>query len=139
MIDRVEKELEWVHVPSTTSSLHIHGYIIQSSQENTLSYYGSDELFIQKIIQEKGNEWISEKLQINKAQVIWAIREEMALTVEDVLSRRARALLLDARESIRVAPLVARVMAKEMNKDESWIDGQVTSFTAVAKNYLLEN
>jgi len=139
MIDRVEKELAWSHVPSTTSSLHIHGYTTEPEQNDPLCFYGSDKIFIKRIIHEKNNEWISKKLQINKAQVIWAVREEMARTVEDVLSRRTRALLLDAKESIRIAPLVAKVMEIEMKKDESWSNGQVELFKSIAKNYVLEN
>jgi len=139
MMDKVEKELKWEHVLSTTASLHIHGYTIESDQADPLYYYGNDETFIKRIIDETGNDWISEKLQINKAQAIWAIQHEMARTVEDFLSRRTRALLLDARESIRAAPLVARVMAKEMNKDESWVNDQIEFFKSVAKNYVLEN
>ena len=102
-------------------------------------YYGSDESFIKKIGKENGNEWISEKLQIIKAQIIWAIKEEMARTAEDVLSRRTRALLLDARESIRISPLVVQVMAEEMHKDESWIKEQIKMFKEVAANYVLDN
>lgn len=139
MIDRVEKELHWKHITSATASLHIHGYTIQFNQSDPLSYYGSDETYIKTIMMESGNEWISEKLQIRKAQVIWAIREEMARTVEDVLSRRTRTLLLDAKESILIAPLVAGEMAKEMNKDESWIDEQMKIFKIVAANYALDN
>ena len=139
MIDRVEQQLKWTHVPSTTSSLHIHGYTTESSSGDPLYYYGSDEIFIREIIEEKRNEWISEKLLIKNAQVIWAIQHEMARTVEDVLSRRTRALLLDARESIRVASLVAKTMAFEMNKDENWINSQVEMFQSVAANYILDN
>ena len=138
MIDRVEQQLKWTHVPSTTSSLHIHGYTTESSSGDPLYYYGSDEIFIREIIEEKRNEWISEKLLIKNAQVIWAIQHEMARTVEDVLSRRTRALLLDARESIRVASLVAKTMAFEMNKDENWINSQVEMFQSVAANYILD-
>ena len=138
MIDRVEQQLKWTHVPSTTSSLHIHGYTTESSSGDPLYYYGSDEIFIREIIEEKRNEWISEKLLIKNAQVIWAIQHEMARTVEDVLSRRTRALLLDARESIRLAPVVAKTMALEMNKDENWINSQVEMFQSVAANYMLD-
>ena len=58
----------------------------------------------------------------------------MARTVEDVLSRRTRALLLDARESIRVAPVVAKTIALEMDKDENGIDSQLEIFQSVAAN-----
>jgi glycerol-3-phosphate dehydrogenase len=139
MIDKMEKELNWKHILSATVSLHIHGYTLQSNQKDPLHYYGSDEVFINKIINETGNEWISEKLQIIKAQVIWAVKEEMARTVEDVLSRRTRALLLDAKESVRIAPLVAKLMAAEMNKDETWIELQIKEFNDVAENYIIEN
>jgi glycerol-3-phosphate dehydrogenase len=62
----------------------------------------------------------------------------MARTVEDVLARRTRALFLDARESIRIAPEVASVMAKELKQDEAWINSQVRAFELVAKNYYFE-
>ena len=139
MVDKVEKELRWEHISSKTASLHIHGYADQLNRNDPLYYYGSDETFIEKIAGEDAGEWISEKLQINKAQVIWAIKEEMAETVEDVLSRRTRALLLDAKEAIGVAPLVAKVMAQYMDKDEAWINQQIKDFKNVAKNYVIEN
>ena len=139
MIDRIEKEMQWKHIPSSTASLHIHGYITQSDPTDPLYYYGSDETFIKKIIAESGDEWISEKLQIHKAQVIWAVRKEMARTVEDVLSRRTRVLLLDAKESICIAPLVAKTMTQYMNKDEAWMNGQINQFNDVAKNYVIKN
>jgi glycerol-3-phosphate dehydrogenase len=139
MIDRIEKEMQWKHIPSSTASLHIHGYTMQFDPTDPLYYYGSDETFIKKIIEESGDEWISKKLQLSKAQIVWAIREEMARTVEDVLSRRSRALLLDAKESISINPLVAKVMAQEMNKDETWMNEQISFFNNVAKNYVIKN
>ena len=138
MIDKIEKELHWKHIPGTTASLHIHGYTAQANQNDPLYYYGSDEATIRKIIKETGNEWISEKLNVHKAQVIWAVREEMARTTEDVLSRRTRALLLDAKESIHIAPVIAKVMAQEMKKDETWIEGEIKNFNEVAKNYVID-
>jgi len=72
-----------------------------------------------------------------KAQVVWAARHEMARTVEDVLARRTRCLLLDARESIRIAPAVASLLAKELNKDKKWEKEQVEGYTAIAQNYIL--
>ena len=62
----------------------------------------------------------------------------MARTAEDVLSRRTRALLLDAKESIRIAPVVAAIMAEEMNRDRNWIEEQVKSYNEVAKNYMID-
>ena len=72
-----------------------------------------------------------------KAEVVWAIHHEMALTIEDVLARRLRALFLDARAAIDIAPKVASIMAKEMNKDKDWENQQVNDFIELAQNYLL--
>ena len=64
------------------------------------------------------------------------MREEMAMTVEDVLSRRVRLLFVDAREAMAAAPKVAQLMAKELGRDQAWIDGQVKDFTELAKTYI---
>ena len=72
------------------------------------------------------------------AEVVWAVRQEMARTVEDVLARRVRLLFLDARVAVDVAPQVARVMAAELGKDQKWIDRQVKAFTEVAENFVLK-
>jgi glycerol-3-phosphate dehydrogenase len=61
----------------------------------------------------------------------------MARRIEDVLARRTRALFLDARAAMAMAPAVAHLMAKELNKDGSWEKEQVLSFNSIAKNYLL--
>ena len=65
-----------------------------------------------------------------------SVQEEMCMTVEDFLSRRTRQLLLNAAEAIKVAPLVAKLMAGEMDKDENWIKKQIDTFNSIAKNYL---
>jgi glycerol-3-phosphate dehydrogenase len=139
MIDAIEKKMVWKHIPGSTSHLPIHGFENIISLDDPLYYYGSDKAAIYKIINEKYNDLVSEKLKIYKAQVIWAIQEEMARTVEDVISRRTRALLLDAEESIFKAPLVARIMAEEMGKNETWIRDQEEKFHEVARNYSVDN
>ena len=80
---------------------------------NPFYFYGSDAERIPGL--DNGN-LLSQELNIHAAQVEWAVNQEMARTVEDVLSRRTRALLLDARESRRIAPEVARIMAGLLKK-----------------------
>ena len=70
-----------------------------------------------------------------RAEVVGAVREEMARTVEDVLARRTRALLLDARASIEAAPAVAEIMAAELGDSEPWQSEQVAAFTKLASAY----
>lgn len=77
-------------------------------------------------------------LPYTKAEIIWICRNEMPVNIEDILSRRTRTLLLDARASIKVAPAVAAIMAAEFGFDKSWQDCQVKLFSKLAKNYLKE-
>lgn len=72
-----------------------------------------------------------------KAAIKKSVAEEMCMTVEDFLSRRTRQLLLNSNEAIKAAPMVAKLMAEEMSKDEAWIKEQINNFNAVAKNYLI--
>ena len=76
------------------------------------------------------------RLPIVAAQVVWAVREEMARTVEDVLARRTRALFLDARAAIAMAPAVAKLMARELNRDEEWQRRQIEEFNATAAGFV---
>jgi glycerol-3-phosphate dehydrogenase len=70
-----------------------------------------------------------------KAAIKKSVQEEMCMTIEDFLSRRTRQLLLNANEAIKAAPLVAKLMAEEMGKDENWIKEQINIFNEIAKNY----
>jgi glycerol-3-phosphate dehydrogenase len=69
--------------------------------------------------------------------VVWAARHEMARTVEDVLARRTRSLLLDARASADIAPAVAALLAGELGRDEAWQRRQVEEYRALARGYWL--
>jgi glycerol-3-phosphate dehydrogenase len=121
-----------------TKNLHIHGYKENSNYKAPLYYYGTDEDAIKDLIKKDASlaELIHPSLPYIKAEIIWAVQNEMCMTVEDALARRTRALLLDAKASIESSLLVAQMMAKEMGKDESWIKEQINIFNSVAKNYL---
>ncbi|MNT56092.1 hypothetical protein D3C72_1933720 [compost metagenome] len=71
------------------------------------------------------------------AEVVWAIRYEMARTVDDILARRVRLLFLDARAAIEVSEKTARVIAKELRHDEAWINSEIANFRQIAKGFLL--
>jgi len=76
-------------------------------------------------------------LPIRAAQVVWAAREEMARTVEDVLARRTRALFLNARAAVMMAPRVAQLMARELRRDAAWQQEQVQEFSELARGYMV--
>lgn len=137
MVDRIEKQLGWATKKAQTAQLPIHGYQENVNFNDPLYFYGSDADAIRKKMNGSAEKWISEPLKIHETQVLWAVDNEMARTVEDVLARRTRALLLDARESIRIAPQVAAIMARALKKDAAWVENEIETYTALAKQYLL--
>jgi len=138
MVDRIEKDLHWKHRPAATASLHIHGYTDTTDWLDPFYFYGSDAGLLRHQMNGDANKWISEELKIHKTQVIWAIEHEMARTLEDVLSRRTRALLLNARETKRIAPQVADIMAVVLGKDEQWKQQQLENFNRLCDQYILK-
>ena len=119
-----------------TDKLTIHGYDYSSNWKNPIHFYGTD---IEKIenMSKEGNLSISNKLFISKNQIIWSIRNEMAMTLEDVMARRTRSLFLDAKESLRIAPVVVEIMGQEMKKNTNWIKNEIVNFEKVARNYIV--
>jgi glycerol-3-phosphate dehydrogenase len=137
MVDRIEKELHWKQQDTQTENLSIHGSMPGMNWNDPFYFYGGDAAGLKGMMNGNANVWISESLHIHEVQVIWAIKNEMARTLEDVLSRRTRALFLDAKESVRIAMPVARIMAKALKKDELWIEQQVKAYTELAAQYTL--
>lgn len=121
-----------------TKELHIHGFKETIDFSAPLYYYGSDQEKIQSLVlnDKELSGLIHASLPFIKAEIVWAAQQEMCMTVEDALCRRTRALLLDAKAAMEAAPLVASILAKEMNKDDSWIKNQIDNFNTVAKKYL---
>jgi glycerol-3-phosphate dehydrogenase len=75
--------------------------------------------------------------EMRRADVIWQARNEMARTVEDVLARRTRSLLLDARASCAAAPAVAALLAAELGRDAAWAGAQTRDYVALAHGWLM--
>ncbi|HEX6984934.1 MAG TPA: glycerol-3-phosphate dehydrogenase C-terminal domain-containing protein, partial [Planctomycetaceae bacterium] len=125
--------------PSVTRDLRVHGYDPRSEVFGDLGYYGSDAAAVEALSRERPEyaERLHERYSLRVAQVVWAARHEMARTVEDVLARRTRYLLLDARASVAMAPRVAAVLAQELGRDAAWEREQVESYTALARGYLV--
>jgi glycerol-3-phosphate dehydrogenase len=76
------------------------------------------------------------RLPYRAVEVVWAVRHEMARSVEDILSRRTRALLLDARAAGEAAPTVAALMARELGRNTAWEHAQTAEFQKLAANCL---
>jgi glycerol-3-phosphate dehydrogenase len=125
--------------PCVTETLHIHGYAEDADLFGALAVYGSDATAIQTLVRERPElaEQLHSALPYIAAEIVWSARNEMTRTVEDALARRTRALFLNARAAIAMAPQVASLLAKELNKDSTWASDQVAVFTQLAAQYTL--
>lgn len=142
--DCVDQAAVLAHLPEracATEGLHIHGFCKDAKQYGSLSGYGSDAIEIDKLIasDQELRERLHPALPYLKAEVVFAVQQEMARTVEDVLARRTRALFLNARAALEMASVVADLMAPQISWDEKDKANQVKAFRDVAANYLLRN
>ncbi len=123
-----------------TKNLNIHGYHTNAANFGPLSFYGSDALAIRELIAKDPalGEPLDSELTYVGAEVVWAAREEMGRTLEDILARRTRALFLNAKAAIRMAPRAAALLAQELGKDKTWQLDQIEQFNKVAQGYLVK-
>ena len=124
--------------PCVTATQHIHGYHEHPEELGALATYGSDAAAIRQLAEEDSElaRLLHPDLPYIAAEVVWAARYEMSRTLDDALARRTRALLLNARAAVEIAPAVAAMLAKELGRDAGWVEAQVESFTAMAAQYI---
>jgi len=139
-VDQAISVAQLTHVPSLSRDLPLHGWHEHAHSYGDLACYGSDAAPLQAWMKQhpESAEPLHPRLPVNGAQVVWAARHEMARTVEDVLSRRTRSLLFDARAAVKVSPRVASLLGRELGKGRSWEHEQVEEFTELARLYLPE-
>jgi glycerol-3-phosphate dehydrogenase len=129
--------------PCGTKNLHIHGYVDALDEplheDEPLAVYGSDADAIRELARNPTLATpLSRDLPYIGAEVVWAAREEMARTVEDALARRTRALFLNAAAAMAMAEPAARLLARELGRDEAWIAAQVSEFCSLAEQYRVQ-
>lgn len=123
--------------PCVTRAVRLHGAPAQPSSNGALARYGTDASEITALWESdpQMRTPIDPALPFTKAEVVFAARCEMARTVEDVLSRRTRALLLDAKVAERAAPGVATLLASELRRGPEWIAQQTNRFVQLAQQF----
>jgi glycerol-3-phosphate dehydrogenase len=128
-------------VASRTLDLKLHGWTDDSAgMAEPERVYGADLPLIQALSDNDStlSGLLHPRLPYRLREVVWAVRYEMARSVEDVLARRTRALFLDARAAIEAAPVVADLLAKELGRPEAWRNKDLSNFYAVAQGYVYE-
>jgi glycerol-3-phosphate dehydrogenase len=125
--------------PCVTTTLPIHG-AADIDPADPLHFHGTDADAIRALVAEqpRWGEKLHPRLPYILAEIVWAAREELCITVEDALSRRTRSLLLDAQAAVDCAGTVAELLAAEAGHDRHWQKMQVTAFKEVAAGYLPE-
>lgn len=138
VIDQAETLGDLEPTPCATTELPIHGWTDRTTRADHLSVYGSDRDEILELARAHPelDERLHPALPYLKAEVIWQVRHEMARTVEDVLARRTRALLLHASASIEAAAVVAELMAQELGHDTHWQLDQENAYRELARGYV---
>jgi len=140
-VNRAASNTKLAYSPCITSTLRIHGYPVSDSDKETpreMDPYGSDRSELEKLAAsdpQLGKPILSEWPSLREAEVVWAVRHEMARTLEDVLARRCRLLFLDTRKAEIAAPAVAEILARELLRGPEWIEQQLTSFHKLLESY----
>jgi glycerol-3-phosphate dehydrogenase len=120
-----------------TKHMRLHGYHSTAQEFGDLQRYGSDAPNVQQLA--RSDERLAARLHPDlpyiAAEVVWSVRTEMALTVEDVLARRLRALFLNADAAIAMAPQVATLMAEELGWSPDRTQSSLRQFLDVALPY----
>jgi glycerol-3-phosphate dehydrogenase len=106
---------------------------VPANDDPSLAVYGTDGPQVAQI--EGADEQIVPQFDLTIAQVRYAARCEFARTVEDVLARRHRGLLLNARAALAAAPRVALTLATELGHSPVWIEQQLKEFAKAAEPY----
>ncbi|WP_034388733.1 glycerol-3-phosphate dehydrogenase/oxidase [Deinococcus sp. YIM 77859] len=119
---------------TVTPGLHLHGWSVEP-REDHWKVYGSDAERVQAL--PGATTRLHPDLPYSEAELRWGIRHESARTVEDLLARRTRALLLNARASQEAAPRAAAILAEELGRDAAWAQAQAQAYQELARGYQL--
>lgn len=108
-----------------------------AATDKPFAHYGADANAVREFVASDlaFAERLDSDLPYTVGEAVWAIRHEMARTVEDVLSRRLRMLLLNAEAARRAAPRVATLLADELGRDANWAAAEADRFNTLADGY----
>lgn len=120
-----------------TKKLKLFGHQKGLSFDDPLHVYGAEREILVAQGPKNQNVSISNKFYLSINQILYSIRHEMAITLEDIIARRARCLFLDAKETLRLLPEIAQIMAQELSRDEQWVAQELKKTEQLVKNYIL--
>ena len=107
-VDAVAAAHNWSVTRSRTATLKMHSAPAAGAGSGRFKAYGTHARELEQLTEDNPglDAPLCDDLPYTKAQCVWAIRHEMARTIEDVLARRTRALFLNASAACKAAPAV---------------------------------
>ena len=139
VIDRAAPLAGLPVVPSRTADLRLHGWAANAGESDEWeNVYGADLPMLRRVGEEDPElkDLLHPQLPFRRREIVWAARHEMARSIEDALARRTRALFLDAKASMEAAPVVARIMARELGRNSEWEQDQISAYRKIAQRYV---
>jgi len=139
VIDRAAALCGLKHVSSRTADLRLHGAMDRPQSRNEWQeVYGADLVILDEMVKTEPDlgQPLHPLLPFRQVEVVWAARSEMARQLEDVLARRTRALFLNAKASLLAAPATAKLLARELGRDEAWQQEQISQYQKLAEQYI---
>lgn len=119
-----------------TKDLKLVGYSTDNHEDRLIIYgHGVNEIKEMINLNPLLGEPLHPGFPYTQAELIWICKNEMPVSLEDILSRRTRCLLLNAALSLEIAPFVAKLMAGELGYDEKWQISQVEDYRKLVANY----
>jgi glycerol-3-phosphate dehydrogenase len=137
VVNKAESVAGLDHRACGTATLRIHGWCEAADVVDGFGIYGADAGAVRSLVgsQPVYEEPLHPELPYLKGEVVWHIRNEYARTVEDILSRRTRALLLNASASREAAPAVAALLAQELGMSHHWAECQTQAYRLLSQQY----
>lgn len=147
-VDEIGRQIPGIG-PCTTRSLALHGApspstprigaVDRATETHLRSRFGTDAEAVVEIIAEDPTlaERLIASLPYLKAEVVYAVRREMAVHLDDVLCRRFRAHLIDARATLAAAPAAAALMGEELGWDAGRIVSEVAGYEDLVRKDLM--
>ena len=138
----IDKAIAVAQLPkrkSKTSEMLLHGAsagnLTLLNFDSPIDALGTDRSVVSAL--PGADEILHPRLNLSRAMVVFFVRNELAFSVEDVLARRHRALFLDAKSAIEVAPAVAGILGHELGWSPEKQQESLQGFLELAKGYLL--
>ncbi|MFM8015651.1 MAG: glycerol-3-phosphate dehydrogenase/oxidase, partial [Actinomycetota bacterium] len=116
-----------------TKRMDLFAATSRDREDHLVSRFGTEAAAVRELIARDASlgQPLVKGLPYLRAEAVYAARNELVVTLDDVLSRRVRGLLYDRHATATAARDVAHLIAAELGWDDSRIDGEVKRFLAI--------